>query len=137
MKFILLGLGNSNCQRYNQFAKNALNVLRDLGRSPLLLWASLTVRKDWKRRTFFDWSTTLFETATQKLGMEEKTRQYSPALSIVLSTKTITTDTSMKCPADDAGLTKGRAKSTLCPIRLVDISQLLELKYNTGDHIAV
>ncbi|CAI6035607.1 unnamed protein product [Clonostachys chloroleuca] len=69
--------------------------------------------------------------------MEEKTRPYSPALSIVLSIKTITTDTSMKCPADDAGLTKGRAKSTLCPIRLVDISQLLELKYNTGDHIAV
>jgi hypothetical protein len=64
----------------------------------------------------------------------------------------------MKCPADDVELTKGRAKSTLSLIRLVnikgarkltsstdgsvvhiefDISQLLELKYKTGDHVVV
>ncbi|CAH0032709.1 unnamed protein product [Clonostachys rhizophaga] len=88
----------------------------------------------------------------------KKGRPYIPTLSVALSTETITKDNSTKCPADDAELTKGRAKSTLSPIHLVDIkgarklassmddsivhiefdiSQLLELKHNTGDHMAV
>ncbi|KAH8663899.1 hypothetical protein BGZ61DRAFT_539196 [Ilyonectria robusta] len=157
MRFAMLGLGSSKYLSYNQFAKQANEALLKFGAQPILDLCLADDAFGMVDEDFFNWSTDLFTVFVEKLNIAEQARPYTPALKIEFLDES-TTDDEWYMPLHGSEVQKATRLTPVSSINClpvknirmltesrdrmsihidIDISRHVELKYNTGDHIAV
>ena len=158
LRFAILGIGSSNYKWYNQFSLTTFDHLRKADADPIM---DLYLADDAQSLTdegYFSWSTKLFDCFVSKLGMPEQIRPYEPSLDVQSTNDSIPLDSIYTPRQLDTSLTnrsKGPFPSPIRPLPILDARKLTEsparpffhldidisshpdIKYLTGDHIAI
>ncbi|KAK4936413.1 hypothetical protein LTR10_022687 [Elasticomyces elasticus] len=158
LRFAAFGCGNSNYKHYNAVIDTVVTSLEGLGAKLALPVGKADEAKSTTDEDFLEWKTTLFAAICTQLGLTEREAEYEPSITIVMddsidssgvylgepldSTSTAHTSASSNsivplpiCAARE--LIEGGSKSRSCLHLEVDLSDQPEIKYKTGDHLAV
>jgi NADPH-ferrihemoprotein reductase len=155
LRYAAFGLGNKNYKFYNRVIDIVVDGLDRFGASPLMPVGKADDSTGATDEDFTEWKQSLFATF-RGLGYEERPEQYEPTLRIVEDTSLHIIDLHVGEPTKPRASKKGATATSpiqALPITVakkllsttdrnclhleLDTSDFPELKYKTGDHIAV
>lgn len=157
LHFAMLGIGSSNYKWYNQFSRTAFEQLRKADAIPVMDLCLADDANGMTDEDYFNWTAKLFECLVTKLKMSEKVRPYESSLTVGPASDVNTLER-LYIPRHLSAARANNAKAGLLPIvslpvsdtrRLtdspdrpfvhleIDISAHPDIKYLTGDHIAI
>ncbi|KUJ24516.1 riboflavin synthase domain-like protein [Mollisia scopiformis] len=155
LRYAAFGLGNKNYKFYNRIIDVVTESLDSIGATPLLPVGKADDSKGTTDEDFTEWKHALFAMFCERLGFKERPNQYEPALRVVEDTSLEAIDLHIGEPVN-IQTKKGHAPiSPIRPLPIKDARRLLstttrnclhleldtndfpELKYKTGDHLAV
>ncbi|EXJ89604.1 hypothetical protein A1O3_02671 [Capronia epimyces CBS 606.96] len=164
LKFAAFGCGNSNYKYYNAVVDAVVASLQSLGAALFMPVGKADEARATTEEDFLEWKTALFAQLCAQFGLSEREPEYEPSISVVfddsidisgvyvgeplaprgkkLSLKTPSTPTVlMPVVASRELTTHGSAQSQgqrrSCLHLELDFADLPEIKYKTGDHLAV
>lgn len=152
LRYAAFGLGNSNYKYYNRVVDRVDDILEKAGAQRLMPTARADAALDGNEEAFMLWKADLRSMMAEKLGITTNRNEvtFEPTIQI-------TEDTSLSLIDlhDGTPISRGRTKDTIVPLSVVearelydpargncihmelDISPYSEMRYRTGDHIAV
>ena len=156
IRYAAFGLGNSNYKYYNRVIDVVKQKLDQYGAKQLLPVGKADDAVGATEEDFITWRDLLFTTLQQTLGIQERPPTYSPSLSVVEDTSLDIIDLYQGDPSKAAVMT---ASSSACsPVKAfpmknarelftsterncvhmeLDLENEPEVRYKTGDHLAV
>jgi NADPH-ferrihemoprotein reductase len=156
LRYFAFGLGNKNYKYYNRVIDVVTAALDNFGATSLLPVGRADDSNGTTEEDFLGWKESVFTTLKHELHIEERPPVYEPTLKVVEDDSLTITDLHLGEPVESI---RGKKSNTLCsPIRPLtikesreiatstdrscihmelDISQYPELKYKTGDHVAI
>jgi NADPH-ferrihemoprotein reductase len=156
LRYFAFGLGNKNYKYYNRVIDVVTETLDKFGATSLLPLGRADESNGTTEEDFLQWKELVFSTLKRKLQLEEKPPVYEPTLNVVEDDSLTISDLHLGEPVESRS---GKKTNVLCsPIRPLsikesreiaastdrncihmelDISQYPELKYKTGDHVAI
>jgi NADPH-ferrihemoprotein reductase len=156
LRYFAFGLGNKNYKYYNRVIDVVTEALDKFGATSLLPLGRADDSNGTTEEDFLEWKESVFSTLKRKLKLEEKPPVYEPTLKVVEDDSLTISDLHLGEPVESS---RGKKTNALCsPIRPLtikesrvittstdrncihmelDISQYPELKYKTGDHVAI
>jgi NADPH-ferrihemoprotein reductase len=158
LRFAAFGCGNSNYKYYNAVIDTVVVSLQALGAKMVLPVGKADEAEGTTDEDFLDWKTTLFAALCTQLGLMEREPEYEPSIKVVMDDSIDVSGVYLGEPlgsnssALSSGpsssivplpicatreLLAGASKSRSCLHLEVDLAQHPEIKYKTGDHIAV
>ena len=158
IRYAAFGLGNSNYKYYNKVVDIIVEALDGFGAKPLLPVGKADDAVGMTEEDFLDWKENLFQLFTNDLGMQEHEPVYEPSLQVVEDDSMDTIDLFHGEPVPHRLVKKAAAatssvgtlpikesyelftsptKTRSCVHMELDLSTTPEIKYKTGDHLAV
>ncbi|KAL1875486.1 hypothetical protein VTK73DRAFT_10036 [Phialemonium thermophilum] len=160
LKYVAFGLGNSNYKYYNRVLDETVRILDEAGTESLFPAGKADAADGSTEETFHAWKEEMFDVVfREKLGLQERGAAYTPGLSIVEDPSLSQIDLHLGEPIDlqkGASTSGTKLKTTaIRPLKLQSARQLCtapgvscvhleldltdhpELRYRTGDHLAV
>lgn len=167
LKFAAFGCGNSNYKYYNAVVDAVVASLQSLGATMLMPVGKADEARATTEEDFLEWKKSLFTELCTQYGLTEREPEYEPSISVVLddsidisgvyvgepyapaakksSIKTPSTPTVLMPVVSSRELTttssppgRGSQEPTRSCLHLeLDFANLPEIKYKTGDHLAV
>lgn len=156
LRYFAFGLGNKNYKYYNRVIDVVTTFLDKFGATCLLPVGRADDSNGTTEEDFLEWKESVFSTLKRELQIEERPPVYEPTLKVVEDESLTVTDLHLGEPMESG---RGKKTNALCsPIRPLtikeskeiatsadrncihmelDISRYPELKYKTGDHVAV
>jgi NADPH-ferrihemoprotein reductase len=156
LRYAAFGLGNKKYKFYNRVVDVVTEALDQYGANPLIPTGKADDSNGATDEDFTEWKHALFTMFREKLGYEERPEQYEPSLSVVEDTTLDIIDLHIGEPVKVRTGKKGLA--AISPIQALpinaakkllhntnrnvlhlelDTNDFPELKYKTGDHLAV
>lgn len=156
LRYAAFGLGNKKYKFYNRVVDVVVEALDRCGATQLMATGKADDSNGTTDEDFTDWKQSLFTMFQNKLGIEEKPQQYQPSLSIVEDTSLESIDLHIGEPAHS--FSGKKASAVVSSIEALPIKQTTklfstpsrnylhielgtdefpELKYKTGDHLAI
>lgn len=158
LRFAAFGCGNSNYKYYNAVIDAVVTSLQGLGAQMVLPVGKADEAKATTDEDFMDWKTILLAALCTQLGLTEREPEYEPSIKVVMddsidisgvflgepvgsSSRALSSGPSSPivplpiCAARE--LLEGAYESRSCVHLEVDLSDHPEVKYKTGDHLAV
>lgn len=158
LKFAAFGCGNSNYKRYNAVIDTVVASLQSLGAKKILPVGRADEGKGTTDEDFLEWKTTLLSELCDRLGLTECEPVYEPAINVVFDESIDLSGVYLGEPLDQASskvsagpssamvplpitsageLINGASTSRGCLHLEFDLSDYPEIKYKTGDHLAI
>ncbi|KAH8812391.1 putative NADPH-cytochrome P450 reductase [Xylogone sp. PMI_703] len=156
LNYAAFGLGNKNYKYYNRVIDVVTQALDRLQAKALLPVGKADDSKGTTEEDFTEWRDSLFSMFRVKLGLEERPEQYEPTLRIVEDESLSLIDLHIGQPSHPKSSRRAAAShSVIRPLPIsdirklfatktrdclhleLDISEFPELKYKTGDHLAI
>ncbi|KAH7417792.1 NADPH-cytochrome P450 reductase [Cadophora sp. MPI-SDFR-AT-0126] len=155
LRYVAFGLGNSKYKFYNRVVDIVVDGLDGLGARALMPTGKADDANGATDEDFTEWKEMLFELMKQRLGVKERLEQYEPLYRVVEDTSLDIVDLHVGEPIQPRGKKTTAAISSIralpvtsvqkllstvernCLHMEVDTSEFPELKYKTGDHLAV
>ncbi|KAG4431707.1 hypothetical protein IFR05_012806 [Cadophora sp. M221] len=155
LRHAAFGLGNSKYKFYNRVVDVVVDALDKFGATALMPTGKADDANGTTDEDFTEWKQSLFAMMKGKLGFEERPEQYDPLYRVVEDTSLDIIDLHIGEPIQPRGKKNVAAVSTIqaLPIKSakkllstidrnclhleLDTSEFPELKYKTGDHLAV
>lgn len=155
LRYVAFGLGNRNYKHYNRVIDVVTNGLDQAHAKSLLPVYRADDSTGGTQEDFMEWKESLFIIFRSELGYEEKEMTYEPTIAVVEDDSMTAIDLHGGEPVPQRDLSKAtpiseiRALPVLAAKELlasstrnclhmeVDLSPFPELKYKTGDHLAV
>lgn len=158
LRFIAFGLGNSNYKHYNAVIDTVVDSLQGLGAREILPVGKANEAKGTTDEDFLEWKTTLLHELCNQLGLTEREPEYEPAINVVFDESIDLSGVYLGEPLSHASsavssgpstatvplpilsareLINGPSKSRSCLHLQFDLSNQPEIKYKTGDHLAI
>ncbi|KAH8690310.1 putative NADPH-cytochrome P450 reductase [Talaromyces proteolyticus] len=156
LKYTAFGLGNSNYKYYNRVVEVLTSALDHFGAKPLLPAGRADDSNGTTEEDFLAWKEALFFTIKGEFNVDEKSPDYEPTLSVVEDESLSLIDLNVGEPVRKLRGKKSMvACSPIYPLPLkscrelssssdrtfihleFDVSQYPEVRYKTGDHIAI
>lgn len=156
LRYAAFGLGNKNYKFYNRVIDIVAQALDLLGANALMPVGKADDSNGGTDEDFTDWKQSLFALFRTNLGFDERPEQYEPTLRVVQDTSLDLIDLNIGEPVKARASKKGAA--AISPIQALpvkaakklltttdrnclhlelDTNDFPELKYKTGDHLAV
>jgi NADPH-ferrihemoprotein reductase len=156
LRYIAFGLGNKNYKFYNRVINVVTAALDRFGAKPLMPVGRADDSDGGTDEDFTEWKQSLFTLFREQLGFEERPAQYEPTLRILEDTSLDVIDLHIGEPIK--ALIGKREAPNISPIHALpiklaktllstternclhlelDTSDFPELKYKTGDHLAI
>jgi NADPH-ferrihemoprotein reductase len=156
LRYTAFGLGNKNYKFYNRVIDVVVEAVDRLGANALMPAGKADDSNGGTDENFTEWKQSLFKVFREKLEFEERPEQYEPTLGVVEDTSLDVIDLNIGEPIKGPARKKGAANISpiqALPIKVakkllnttdrnclhleLDTSEFPELKYKTGDHLAV
>jgi NADPH-ferrihemoprotein reductase len=156
LRYAAFGLGNSKYKFYNRVIDVVIEALDRFGATPLIPVGKADDSNGTTDEDFTEWRQSLFSLFREKLRFQERPEQYGPTLQIVEDTSLEVIDLHVGDPVmGRTGKKSFSATSPIHPLPLkaarkllstqdrnclhieLDTNDFPELKYKTGDHLAV
>jgi NADPH-ferrihemoprotein reductase len=155
LRYAAFGLGNKHYKFYNKVIDVVTEGLNSREAIALLPTGKADDSKGTTDEDFTEWKYALFKMFHEKLGLEERPAQYEPVLRVVEKNSLEPIDLNVGEPVKAQARMKGAATSPIqaLPIKVakkllttktrnclhleLDTTEFPELKYKTGDHLAV
>jgi NADPH-ferrihemoprotein reductase len=153
LRYAAFGLGNSKYKFYNRVIDVIVEGLDKLGARAIVRTGRADDANGGTEEDFNDWKQSLFNTIRTDLGIEERAAVYEPALKVVEDTSLDLIDLHAGQPVKPRSNKIASSEIHALPVKAarqlftttdrnclhveVDISEHAELKYKTGDHLAV
>lgn len=156
LRYAAFGLGNNNYKFYNRTIDVVVEALDRLGANTLMPVGKSDDSNGGTDEDFTEWKQSLFKLFRKKMGFEERPEQYESTLCVIEDTSLDVIDLNIGEPIKARTSKKGAI--TISPIQALpvkvvkkllnttdrnclhmelDINEFPELKYKTGDHLAV
>jgi len=156
LHYMAFGLGNKNCKYYNRVVDVISAGLNKLGAKSLMPVGKVDDAAGSRKEDFMAWRDELFVFFRQELHFEEGTMRYEPTLSVVEGHSADSTDLHLGKPAEQCSYYKATSASSAvehirvknshelftsssrnCVHMEFDLTHHPEMRYKTGDHIAI
>jgi NADPH-ferrihemoprotein reductase len=156
LRYMAFGLGNRNYKFYNRVIDAVVETLDKLQATSLLPVGRADDSKGTTEEDFLEWKEQVFGVFRQQLGLQEREPEYEPTLAVVEDDSLTSIDLHHGEPVLRNTAKKASAAcSPICalPVKVstdlftnggrsclhmeIDLSQNPEIKYKTGDHLAV
>ena len=156
LRYAAFGLGNKNYKFYNRTIDVVVEALDRLGANTLLPVGKSDDSNGGTDDDFTEWKQLLFKLFREKMEFEERPEQYEPTLCVVEDTSLDLIDLNIGEPIKSQTSKKGAVAISpiqALPIKVakkllnttdrnclhfeLDTNEFPELKYKTGDHLAV
>lgn len=158
LRFAAFGCGNSNYKRYNAVIDTVVASLQGFGAKMIVPIGKADEAKGTTDEDFLDWKTALLGELCNRLGLTECEPVYEPSINVVFdesidlsgvylgeppdqpSTKVSAGPSSATVPLPITSareLIDGASISRSCLHLELDLSGHPEIKYKTGDHLAI
>ena len=156
LRYAAFGLGNKNYKFYNRVIDVVVEGLDRLGANALMPLGKADDSNGGTDEDFTEWKQSVFTMFREKLGFEERPEQYEPTLKVVEDISLDIIDLNLGEPVKARATKKGAAAISpiqALPVKVakkllnttdrnclhleLDTSEFPELKYKTGDHLAV
>lgn len=156
LRYAAFGLGNKNYKFYNRVIDDVTEALDRCGANALMPTGKADDSRGTTDEDFIEWKAALFAMFCEKLGLQEKPAQYEPTLRVVEDGsldvidlhigEPVKVQTSRKGPAAvsptqalriNAARRLLRTTTRNCLHLELDTADFSEMKYKTGDHLAV
>ena len=158
VRYAAFGLGNSNYKYYNKVVDIVVDALNDFGAQSLLPVGKADDAVGMTEEDFLDWKEKLFQMFCNNLGMKEHEPEYEASIKIVEDNSMDTIDLFHGEPVphklvkkvaaatsavgalpikESRELFAGPSAKRSCIHMELDLSKTPEIKYKTGDHLAV
>ena len=156
MRFLAFGLGNSNYKHYNHVIKTVVQRLQARGAQSLMATGLANDATGDTEEHFLGWRDCVFELLQAKLGYQLQASTYQPSLQIIEDNLVEPCDLHLGTPQARTSqrLTNAASKIYALPVAQsrelcsethgrgcvhmeFDLSPHPDLKYKTGDHLAV
>ncbi|KAE9368872.1 putative NADPH-cytochrome P450 reductase [Stipitochalara longipes BDJ] len=156
LSYAAFGLGNKKYKFYNKVIDVVVEALDRSGAKSLMSVGKADDSNGTTEEDFTEWKQSLFTLFRGTLGFEERPEQYEPTLKVVEDTSLDIIDLHLGEPIKPKSTKKSSLQSSLihslpvtnarklletkernCLHLEVDIHEFPELKYKTGDHLAV
>lgn len=158
LRYTAFGLGNSNYKYYNQVLDTTVDMLRKANAKMILPVGRGDDAKGTTEEDFVDWCETLFQLFKTGMGLEERITGYRPTIGITELNVSAPHDAELFGPVapKTAKCTKvGTSAIAAFPVKTArelfkapsgqrrcvhiefDLAGLPEIKYRTGDHLAI
>lgn len=155
MRYVAFGLGNSKYKFYNRVVDVLVDALDSFGARALLPTGRADDANGTTDEDFTEWKQALFKLVREDLGFEERPEQYEPLYRVVEDTSLDAIDLHVGEPIQARGKKGAAATSPIHALPINSAKKLLstvernclhveldtndfpELKYKTGDHLAV
>jgi NADPH-ferrihemoprotein reductase len=156
IRYLALGLGNSNYKYYNRVIDIVTAALDRFGANSLQPVGRADDANGTTEEDFFAWKESVFYTLKTEFQLEEKNPEYDPTLAVIEDDSLTLIDLNLGEPVQR--LYAKRSAAACSPIRALpvkscrelatpsdrrflhmefDLSQYPEVKYKTGDHLAI
>ncbi|KAK7755445.1 hypothetical protein SLS62_002673 [Diatrype stigma] len=160
LRYAAFGLGNSDYQHYNRVVDQVAAGLQRCGAESLMSVGKADARRGTTEEDFFTWKESLYNVLREQLGFAESSRdslaaQYQPTLKVVEDDSLDLADLHDGNPVHGVDGGKPGANSPIKGLMIkqsrelfqsssrnclhieFDISNVPELTYKTGDHLAI
>ncbi|TVY86603.1 NADPH--cytochrome P450 reductase, partial [Lachnellula willkommii] len=155
LRYAAFGLGNKKYKFYNKVIDTVVESLDHLGAAALMPVGKADDSNGATDEDFTEWKQSLFSLFHEQLGFAERPEQYEPTLRVVQDTSLDKIDLHIGEPIKSKSKKLAAGMSTIeaLPIRAakkllstvernclhleLDTNEFPELKYKTGDHLAV
>ncbi|KAH8671759.1 hypothetical protein BGZ60DRAFT_527211 [Tricladium varicosporioides] len=155
LRYVAFGLGNKNYKFYNHVIDVVIEALDRLGARAVMAPGRGDDSKGAINEDFVEWKHTFFSLLHEIFGVEELLEQYKPSIRIVEDCSLDVVDLHIGEPFQAPGRNKTPTISHIQPLPIqvarkllttsdqnylhleLDIGNFPELKYKTGDHLAV
>ncbi|KAI1617012.1 NADPH-ferrihemo protein reductase [Exophiala viscosa] len=157
LRFAAFGCGNSNYKHYNAVIDTVVTSLQGFGAKLVLPVGKADEAKATTDEDFLEWKTTLFAGLCTQLGLTEREAEYETSIKIVMDESIDTSGVFLGEPFGTKSTASTSGSSTIVPLPIcaarellqsasmtrsclhleVDLSDHPEIKYKTGDHLAV
>jgi NADPH-ferrihemoprotein reductase len=155
IRFMAFGLGNSNYKYYNRVIDVTVKGLENAGAKSLLPVAKADDARGTTEEDFMSWEDDVFTVLRQNLHLEERSAVYQPALSVTVDDSLDIIDLHGGTPSHPRSRTKATSNVPITPLSIkasrelftlgtrnclhieLDLAEHPELRYKTGDHLAV
>lgn len=156
LRYAAFGLGNKNYKFYNRVIDIVVEALDEGGATALIPTGRADDSNGATDEDFTEWKQkALFSMFHEKMGLEERPEQYEPTLRVVEDTSLDIVDLNIGEPVKVRTSKKGAAVSPIQALSVknvkklfstedrsclhleLDIDDFPEVKYKTGDHLAV
>lgn len=155
LRYAALGFGNSNYRYFNKVIDDTESIFNELGASLILSTGKADEGRNTTEEDYMEWKDRLFECLKSQMGFQEYVGRYEPAVNILndgcapdsiiqdgfpiqKTQKRGTTSAIATFPVTDhRQLISNRVFGGDCYHIEVDLSAHPEIKYKSGDHLAV
>jgi NADPH-ferrihemoprotein reductase len=159
LRFVAFGCGNSNYKYYNAVIDTVAASLEELGAQSILPVGKADEAKGTTDEDFLDWKTTLLSELSNQLGLPEREPEYEPAITVVFDESIDSSGVYLGEPLNrPSAAGSSGPSSSIVPLPIssarellqgttselrsclhleLDLSDHPEIKYKTGDHLAV
>lgn len=158
LRYAAFGLGNSNYVYYNKVVDDVVQCLENLSAVPILPVGKADDADSSTEEDFVSWRDDLFAMFHNKLGLEERTPEYVPSIQVSQVNGQVETQPrlgepqalklSRRAARDYSAITRlpvkeirsvtaGTIAGRNCLHLEVDIRAHPQIKYKTGDHLAI
>ncbi|KAH6884161.1 hypothetical protein B0T10DRAFT_410442 [Thelonectria olida] len=156
LKFAAFGCGNSNYRYYNKTVDEVTMAMEKFGATKLLPTGKGNEATRTTEEDFMEWKESLFATLVSQLGLSEVERGYEPLVDVVEDASLPADQLQLGPPfnkapkklakgldivsvpvVSDRVLTNYPTQDRSCIEVTVDLTEHAQVKYKTGDHIAV
>lgn len=154
LRYLAFGLGNSNYKRYNRVVDSVTTALDNFGAQSLLPVCRADDANGTTEEDFLQWKDVVYSLLKRELHLEERSASYDPMLSVIEDTTLAKTELKLGNPSQppNGKMTTCSAIRALlvktarelcsstdrhCLHLELDLSKHPDIKYRTGDHLAV
>ena len=158
LRYMAFGLGNSNYKYYNKVIDVLVETLNNLGASLMLPVGKANDANGSTEEDFLEWKETVFSAFRTSLGLTERDPEYEPSIQVVEDDSMTSIDLHLGEPVPQRTAKKTAAvTSAVAPLSIkdsrelfsntsanrscvhmeLDLTQTPQIKYKTGDHLAV
>jgi NADPH-ferrihemoprotein reductase len=158
LRYMAFGLGNSNYKYYNKVVDDVVTALNSFGASLMLPVGKADDANGTTEEDFFSWKENVFSFFRTSFGMIERNPEYEPCIRVIEDESMTAIDLHLSEPVQQRNAKKTAATSSAIgtlPIKEtrelfvkpsasrsgvhmeLDLSQTPQIKYKTGDHLAV
>ncbi|KAL6406876.1 NADPH cytochrome p450 [Ilyonectria robusta] len=156
VKFAAFGCGNSNYRYFNKTVDEVVTAMAKFGATQILPTGKGNEATRTTEEDFMDWKERLFSTLASNLGLSEQESAYEPLVDVIEQPSTPADQLHLGRPFQKMGsrntmgmdivsvpvvsnkvLTRYATQDRACIEVTVDLSAHAQIKYKTGDHIAV
>ena len=158
LRYMAFGLGNSNYKYYNKVVDDVVTALNSFGASLMLPVGKADDANGTTEEDFFSWKENVFSLFRTSFGMIERNPEYEPCIRVIEDESMTAIDLHLSEPVQQRNAKKTAATSSAIgalPIKEtrelfmkpstnrsgvhmeLDLSQTPQIKYKTGDHLAI